>query len=55
MQTLYVSQQGCYLSLNQELLIVKQGETVHAEIQLPLLEMVLIFGKSQVGAKHSGR
>ncbi|MGL4376013.1 MAG: CRISPR-associated endonuclease Cas1 [Microcoleaceae cyanobacterium] len=48
MQTLYVSQQGCYLSLHQELLIVKQGETVHAEIQLPLLEMVLIFGKSQV-------
>lgn len=48
MQTLYVSQQGCYVSLNQELLLVKQGETVQAEVQLPLLEMVLVFGNSQI-------
>ena len=48
MRTLYVSQQGCYVSLQQETLIVKQGETVHAQVQLPLLEQILIFGKSQV-------
>lgn len=48
MRTLYVSQQGCYLSLRQESLLVKRGETVLEEVQLPLLEQVLIFGKSQV-------
>lgn len=48
MRTLYVSQQGCYVSLQQETLIVKQGETVRAQVQLPLLEQILIFGKSQV-------
>lgn len=48
MRTLYVSQQGCYVVLQQETLIVKQGETVHAKVQLPLLEAILIFGKSQV-------
>jgi len=48
MKTLYVSMQGCYVSLSQELLVVKQGQTVLQEVQLPLLELVLIFGKSQV-------
>ncbi len=48
MRTLYVSQPGCYVSLQQETLIVKQGETVHAQVQLPLLEQILIFGKSQI-------
>jgi CRISPR-associated protein Cas1 len=48
MQSLYVSQQGCYLHLDQELLIVKKKEDVLAEVQLPLLEQVLIFGKSQI-------
>jgi CRISPR-associated protein Cas1 len=48
MRSLYVSQQGCYLKLQQETLIVKQGETIHAQVQLPLLEAILIFGKSQV-------
>lgn len=48
MLTLYVSQQGCYVSLEQEMLIVKQGENLLGEVQLPLLEQVLIFGKSQV-------
>jgi CRISPR-associated protein Cas1 len=48
MRTLYVSQQGCYVALAQETLVVKQGETVHATVQLPLLEQILIFGKSQV-------
>lgn len=48
MRTLYVSQQGCYVALRQETLIVKQGETIHGQVQLPLLEAILIFGKSQV-------
>ena len=48
MRSLYVSMQGCYVSLQKELLLVKQGQTVLQEVQLPLLEQVLIFGKSQV-------
>jgi CRISP-associated protein Cas1 len=48
MQTLYVSQQGCYVCLDQEMLVVKQGDVVWGQVQLPLLEQVLIFGKSQV-------
>ncbi len=48
MGTLYLSQQGCYLSLKQETLIVKQGDRVLQEVQLPLLEQVLVFGKSQI-------
>lgn len=48
MRTLYVSQQGCYVSLQQETLIVKQGKVILGEVQLPLTEQILIFGKSQV-------
>jgi CRISPR-associated protein Cas1 len=48
MRTLYVSRQGCYIALKGETLIVKQGETIHGEVQLPLLEQILIFGKSQI-------
>ncbi|MCL1463257.1 CRISPR-associated endonuclease Cas1 [Argonema galeatum] len=48
MLTLYVSQQGCYVSLAQEMLVVKQKDNILGEVQLPLLEQVLIFGKSQV-------
>ncbi|MGF1674074.1 MAG: CRISPR-associated endonuclease Cas1 [Rivularia sp. (in: cyanobacteria)] len=48
MQTLYVSQQNCYVSLKKESLLVKQGDNILGEVQLPLLEQVLIFGKSQV-------
>ncbi|MBD2441496.1 CRISPR-associated endonuclease Cas1 [Nostoc sp. FACHB-110] len=48
MRTLYVSRQGCYIILKGETLIVKQGETIHGEVQLPLLEQILIFGKSQL-------
>ena len=48
MRTLYVSQQGCYLSLKQESLQVKYREEVLQSVQLPLLEQVLIFGKSQL-------
>lgn len=48
MRTLYVSQQGCYITLKNELLIIKQGETIFNEVQLPLLEQILIFGHSQM-------
>jgi CRISPR-associated protein Cas1 len=48
MQTLYVSEQNCYVCIQQESLIVKQGETLYGEVQLPLLEQILIFGYSQV-------
>ncbi len=48
MRTLYVSQQGCYLALRQEMLVIKQGQTVLEEVPLPLLEQILVFGQSQV-------
>lgn len=48
MQTLYVSEQNCYVCLQQETLIVKQKGTICGEVQLPLLEQILIFGRSQV-------
>ncbi len=48
MRTLYVSQQGCYVTLQQEYLVVKQREIIYAKVQLPLTEQILIFGKSQV-------
>lgn len=48
MRTLYVSRQGCYISLKAETLIVKQGENIQTEVQLPLIEQILIFGKSQI-------
>ncbi|OKH15962.1 CRISPR-associated endonuclease Cas1 [[Limnothrix rosea] IAM M-220] len=48
MKTLYVSEQGCYVRLKHEFLEVWQRETCLAQVQLPLLEQVLIFGQSQV-------
>ncbi|NMG59496.1 CRISPR-associated endonuclease Cas1 [Geitlerinema sp. P-1104] len=48
MQTLYLSRQGCYICLQQEQLLVKQREQILAKVQLPRLEQVLIFGKSQM-------
>lgn len=48
MRTLYLSQQGCSVSLQQEMLVVRQGQQVLQEVQLPLLEQVLVFGKSQL-------
>lgn len=48
MTTLYVSKQGCYVFRQQETLVIKQKETILGEVQLPHLEQVLIFGKSQV-------
>ncbi len=48
MRTLYLSQQGCYVSLCQETLLVKQGSRLLQEVQLPTLEQILVFGKSQL-------
>ncbi|MBE9221769.1 CRISPR-associated endonuclease Cas1 [Cyanobacterium stanieri LEGE 03274] len=48
MNTVYVSQQGCYLSLKKELLIVKHGNNILEEVQMPLVEQILIMGKSQI-------
>jgi CRISP-associated protein Cas1 len=48
MRTLYVSEQGCYLCLDQESILLKRQERILAEVQIPLIEQILIFGKSQV-------
>lgn len=48
MRSLYISQQGCYVSLRQEAVVIKQGQIVLDEVQLPLLEQILMFGKSQI-------
>lgn len=48
MQTLYISQQGCSVSLCQEYLLIKQKDNSCQQVQLPLIEQVLVFGQSQV-------
>jgi CRISP-associated protein Cas1 len=48
MESLYISQQGCYVSLRQGCVLVKQGQTVLQSAQLPMLEQVLVFGQSQL-------
>jgi CRISPR-associated protein Cas1 len=48
MFSLYVSQQGCYVCLVGETLAVKRKEEVFARVPLPLVEQILILGKSQV-------
>ncbi|NDJ17974.1 CRISPR-associated endonuclease Cas1 [Myxacorys almedinensis] len=48
MRSLYVAQPGCYLSLKQEHILVKQGKTVLQDVALPLVEQILIFSQSQV-------
>ncbi|MEQ9550206.1 MAG: CRISPR-associated endonuclease Cas1 [Coleofasciculus sp. G3-WIS-01] len=48
MKTLYVFQSGCYVNLQGETLMIKQGETLFAQVKLPLIEQLLIFGKSQL-------
>lgn len=48
MKSVYISQQGCYVSLQKETVIVKFKDEILAEVQLPLIEQILIFGKSQV-------
>lgn len=48
MRTLYVSQQGCYLNLDLECIVVSRNGQELERVQLPLLEQILIFGNSQV-------
>ena len=48
MQSLYISTQGCYLSLKKETLILKKNDEIIVKSQLPLLENILIFGNTQV-------
>jgi len=48
MRSLYISHHDCHLSLKQEQVIIKQGQTILEEVQLPLLEQILVFGKSQI-------
>lgn len=48
MRSLYISQQGCYVCLQQETIVVKQTDKILGQVQLPLLEQILVFGKSQV-------
>lgn len=48
MKSLYISQQGCYVSLRQETLIIKKGDAILAQAQIPFLEQIFILGKSQV-------
>ncbi len=48
MKTLYVSQQGCYLCLDSEIVLVKYKNTTLQEVKLPHLEQILVFGHSQV-------
>lgn len=48
MQTLYVSRQDCRLSLRGELLVVSHQDTILQEVQLPLLDLILLFGNPQV-------
>ena len=51
MKTLYISQQDCYLALQQENIIVKKGDTIITKMQIPLLEQILIFGRSQISTQ----
>jgi CRISP-associated protein Cas1 len=48
MKSLYVSQQGCDISLSKETLIVRYREDILDRIKIPLVEQILIFGKSQI-------
>ena len=48
MASLYVSQQGCYVCVQGETLVVKGGDEILFQVQLPLMEQILIFGNSQV-------
>lgn len=48
MKTLYISQQGCYVCLAQEILLIKKNKQVINQVQLPHLEQILMFGKSQI-------
>ncbi len=48
MRSLYISQQGCYISLQKEQIVIKQGHTILDKVQIPFLEQILLFGNSQI-------
>ena len=48
MRTLYLSLQGCHLSLEQEQLIIQRQKIEIQRVQLPLTEQILVFGNSQI-------
>lgn len=48
MRSLYVSQQGCYLNLDLEVVVISHNGRELERVQLPLIEQILIFGYSQV-------
>ena len=48
MRTLYLSLQGCHLSLEQEQLIIQRQKVEIQRVQLPLTEQILVFGNSQI-------
>lgn len=48
MHSLYISTQGCYLSLKKETILLKKDSEIISKAQLPLLENILIFGNTQV-------
>ncbi len=51
MRSLFISQPGCQLSLDQEMAVVKQGDMVLQRVQIPLLEQILVFGTSQLSTQ----
>ena len=48
MKTLYISEQGCSVSLDGETIIIKKKDCILNRAQLPLLEQILVFGNSQI-------
>jgi len=48
MRSLFISQQGCYVSLQKEKILIRRGEQLLDQVQMPLLDQILIFGNSQV-------
>jgi CRISP-associated protein Cas1 len=48
LRTLYISEQGCSVSLDSETIIIKKKDCILNRAQLPLLEQILVFGNSQI-------
>jgi CRISP-associated protein Cas1 len=48
LRTLYISEQGCNVSLDGETIIIKKKDCILTKAQLPLLEQILVFGNSQI-------
>ena len=48
MRTLYISEQGCSVSLDGETIIIKKKDCILNRVQLPLIEQILVFGNSQI-------